>query len=94
MKKCYQISIYLRWIKLQYSIFGNIIYFHPFQEDILKNPPQGVDESIFIRSSKLHLTLVVMSLLDDEERTFASDLLQDAKQSIIEYVFESEHLFL
>lgn len=34
--------------------------------------------------------MVVMSLVDNDERTFASNLLLDAKQSIIEYVMQNQ----
>ncbi|KAL4713007.1 hypothetical protein ACJJTC_012077 [Scirpophaga incertulas] len=58
--------------------------FDIFKKTILTEcPSRGLDESIFIKSSKLHLTLGVMCLMDDEERLLASKLLTEARDKII-----------
>lgn len=47
----------------------------------------GLDDSLFIRSEKLHLTVGMMCLMDNEERMLASKLLMEAKEKYIMYAF-------
>ncbi|KAI8438190.1 hypothetical protein MSG28_010811 [Choristoneura fumiferana] len=53
-------------------------------ESVLRDcSSQGVEESVFISANKLHLTVGVMSLMDDEEKLLATTLLTDAKEKVI-----------
>lgn len=44
----------------------------------------GVEDSIFISSTKLHLTIVVSALLDDSERSEAIKALEDCKAEVVD----------
>ncbi|CAB3230920.1 unnamed protein product [Arctia plantaginis] len=44
---------------------------------------KGLDESLFIESQKLHLTIGVMCLMDNEERVIASKLFTEAKDKVV-----------
>ncbi|KAL0894878.1 hypothetical protein ABMA27_013390 [Loxostege sticticalis] len=58
--------------------------FEVFKNSVLQDcPGRGLDESLFIKPNKLHLTLGVMCLMDNEERLYASKLLTEAKEKII-----------
>ncbi|XP_073957558.1 activating signal cointegrator 1 complex subunit 1-like [Choristoneura fumiferana] len=58
--------------------------FTNFKESVLRDcSSQGVEESVFISANKLHLTVGVMSLMDDEEKLLATTLLTDAKEKVI-----------
>ncbi|KAH9638709.1 hypothetical protein HF086_013981 [Spodoptera exigua] len=58
--------------------------FEEFRERVLQEcPSRGLERSLFILPSKLHLTVGVMCLMDNEERLFASKLLTEAKEKII-----------
>ncbi|KAI5633937.1 AKAP7 2'5' RNA ligase-like domain-containing protein [Phthorimaea operculella] len=64
--------------------------FEEFKRSVLREcPDRGIDESLFIRSNKLHLTLGMMCLMDNEERLQASKLLTEAKQNIIMPMLEN-----
>ncbi|XP_032529837.2 activating signal cointegrator 1 complex subunit 1 [Danaus plexippus] len=56
--------------------------FERFKVRVLQDCP-NVDESLFIRSTKLHITLGVMCLMHNEERQLASKLLLEAKDKCI-----------
>ncbi|XP_065086622.1 activating signal cointegrator 1 complex subunit 1 [Ochlerotatus camptorhynchus] len=60
--------------------------FIKFREKVLTELPSGfnLDESLFQKPEKLHLTLCMMSLMDNVDRTHAAQLLQDCRESIIE----------
>ncbi|XP_077296066.1 activating signal cointegrator 1 complex subunit 1-like [Arctopsyche grandis] len=62
--------------------------FNNFRDKILENPPQGVDEVLFTSPKKLHLTLFVMCLMDNDERILVTELLHDAKTKIIDPIFK------
>ncbi|KOB73601.1 Activating signal cointegrator 1 complex subunit 1 [Operophtera brumata] len=54
------------------------------QDRVLKETPsRGIEESIFTRTGKLHLTLGVMTLKDDEEIMNVSKMLVEAREKII-----------
>ncbi|PZC82459.1 hypothetical protein B5X24_HaOG210500 [Helicoverpa armigera] len=59
--------------------------FEEFQASVLRDCPnsRGLDKSLFIKPTKLHLTLGVMCLMDNEERLFASKLLTEAKEKVV-----------
>ncbi|CAK1603017.1 unnamed protein product [Parnassius mnemosyne] len=58
--------------------------FENFKQNVLQEcSTKGIDESLFIRSCKLHLTIGVMCLMDNEERLHASKLLGEVKENIL-----------
>lgn len=59
-----------------------------FQKCILEKPPRGVTNSIFQKPVKIHLTLVVITLLDDEEVTMAKKVLENCYSEYISTIFE------
>lgn len=67
------------------SIKENLV---KFQENILENPSRGVTKSLFQKAEKLHLTLVIMTLLDDEEITMAKNTLENCYSESISTIFE------
>ncbi|EFA03384.1 activating signal cointegrator 1 complex subunit 1 [Tribolium castaneum] len=62
-----------------------ITNFNKFKDDILNGDKiEGMHESIFISPLKLHLTVVVFTLLDDHEKLEAIKALQDYKNMILD----------
>ncbi|XP_053614671.1 activating signal cointegrator 1 complex subunit 1 isoform X2 [Plodia interpunctella] len=59
--------------------------FEKFKEEVLKRCSmcRGVEDSLFIKGSKLHVTVGVMCLMDNEERLHASKLFTEAKEKIV-----------
>ncbi|XP_063376387.1 activating signal cointegrator 1 complex subunit 1-like [Cydia fagiglandana] len=58
--------------------------FTRFQEAVLRDcQNRGLHESIFIKPSKIHLTVGVTCLTDNQEKIFASNLLTEAKEKVI-----------
>lgn len=55
-----------------------------FQDEILSNKNIQVDESAFISPQKVHQTVVPIALLDNEDRTKATECLQQCKVKIID----------
>lgn len=67
--------------------------FQKFKNDVLKDSAMfGIDESLFQKPEKLHLTVVMLVLLDNQDRVIASELLQDCKEMIIEPILQDEPL--
>ncbi|XP_053976357.1 activating signal cointegrator 1 complex subunit 1 [Hylaeus volcanicus] len=62
-----------------------IMKFNTFKHDVMtfENTPRGVDEMLFQQPKKLHLTLGVLTLLDDIERDQAIKALDYCKDHII-----------
>lgn len=57
--------------------------FLKFKNEILKAPPtRGIDETIFQKVEKLHLTIVTLVLLDDKELNDAKALLSEFQTSL------------
>ncbi|XP_013168252.1 PREDICTED: activating signal cointegrator 1 complex subunit 1 isoform X2 [Papilio xuthus] len=56
--------------------------FEKFKETVLQEV-KDLDESLFIGAHKLHITVGVMCLMDNEERLQATKLLSEAKDQII-----------
>jgi activating signal cointegrator complex subunit 1 len=48
----------------------------------------GIDESLFQKPEKLHLTITTLSLLDNEDRAIAAELLQDCKEFFIHPILQ------
>ncbi|KFB36542.1 AGAP007571-PA-like protein [Anopheles sinensis] len=59
--------------------------FIDFREKVLTKLPAAfrVDESLFQQPEKLHITLCTLSLLDNEDRANAAQVLQDCQDAII-----------
>lgn len=54
------------------------------QADILQSgPTYGLDEKMFTEPSKLHITIGVMCLMDDVDRSTAVQLLNDCREKFI-----------
>ena len=67
--------------------------FTRFKKELLNDPDIfGLDESLFQKAEKLHLTVVMLVLLDNEDRAIASDLLQDCKEFIIDPILQNKPL--
>lgn len=66
--------------------------FIKFREDILHDYHGGLDQSLFQNPDKLHLTVVVMVLLDDIDRNRASDLLLECKNDIVDPILQGSPL--
>lgn len=60
--------------------------FELFKSNILNGPPlRGVDETIFQKPEKLHLTIATLVLLDEVEIDTAVQAMQECKDEIIRY---------
>lgn len=57
--------------------------FQKFKEDVLSMESEGVEDSIFQKVGKLHLTINVFSLVDEQEVGAAKQALVDCKTGII-----------
>ncbi|XP_026757282.2 activating signal cointegrator 1 complex subunit 1 isoform X2 [Galleria mellonella] len=58
--------------------------FENFKEIVLRdNSSRDLEESLFIKAQKLHITVGVMCLMDNEERLYVSKLFTEAKEKII-----------
>lgn len=54
------------------------------QEEILKSGPVlGLQEGMFTEPNKLHITIGVMCLMDDIDRSQAVQLLEECRDSIV-----------
>ncbi|KAL7292945.1 hypothetical protein TKK_0013398 [Trichogramma kaykai] len=65
--------------------------FKRFQENILKkygHGVRGIRPELFNEPHKLHLTLGLMVLLDEDERTHAIEALQMCKKNVLEPILE------
>lgn len=64
--------------------------FQIFKSNLLDGPPlRGVDDSIFQRPNKFHLTIAPLVLMDDIEKLLAIQLLQECKEEIISPLFKN-----
>lgn len=55
------------------------------QEAVLEecgNSVRGVDEDLFVEAEKVHLTICVLTLVDEKERNLAADILKNSKMDI------------
>lgn len=61
--------------------------FKEFQENILRDPPRGVSRSIFQSPKKLHLTIITIKLVDEEEIEAAKQVFKKCYDEIILNLF-------
>lgn len=67
--------------------------FIKFKTEILNDPEiYGIDDSLFRKPPKLHLTIGTLSLLDNEDRTQTAEMLQDCKEFIIDQILQGSEL--
>lgn len=67
--------------------------FLQFKQQVLNDPEiHGLHESLFQKPEKLHLTIVMLVLLDNQDRVIAAEYLQDCKELIIDQVLQKKPL--
>lgn len=67
--------------------------FAQFKQEVLNDSEVfGLDESLFQKPEKLHLTVVMLVLLDNEDRAIAAEYLQDCKEFYIDPVLDGGKL--
>lgn len=67
--------------------------FARFKQEVLSNPEiHGLNESLFQKPEKLHLTIAVLVLLDNQDRVIAAEYLQDCKDIIVDRVLQGSPL--
>ena len=67
--------------------------FAKFKNQILNDREiHGIDESLFQKPDKLHLTIVMLVLLDNQDRVIAGECLQDCKEMIIDPILQDAPL--
>lgn len=67
--------------------------FTKFKNDVLSDPEIfGIDESLFQKPQKLHLTIGTLSLLDNDDRSITAEMLQECKEFIIEPILQNQKL--
>lgn len=60
------------------------ILFVEIQDEILQSGPHyGLEEKMFTEPEKLHITIGVMCLMDDADRSKAVQLLNDCREKFI-----------
>ncbi|XP_044268006.1 activating signal cointegrator 1 complex subunit 1-like [Tribolium madens] len=75
----------LQFVSIRTQSDEIIANFNKFKDNILNGDKiEGMHESIFISPLKLHLTVVVFTLLDDHEKLEAIKALQDYKTMIFD----------
>ncbi|XP_078043517.1 activating signal cointegrator 1 complex subunit 1 [Augochlora pura] len=82
---------YTHFLSIPMNNESIITTFNAFTDDVLKNSgktSRGIDETIFQKPNKLHLTIGMLKLLDDEEREKAIQALNYCKENIIKPVIE------
>lgn len=78
---------YTHFISIPLNTDEVIANFNSFKSDVIKKfggVARGVYEYIFQKPHKLHLTLGMLTLLDDEERKEAKKVFMDCKEHIID----------
>ena len=65
--------------------------FLKFKQEVLKDSV-GLNESLFQKPEKLHLTIVMLVLLDNQDRVIATEYLQDCKEMIIDPILQKKPL--
>lgn len=67
--------------------------FANFRNEILGDPEvRGLQEALFQKPEKLHLTIAMLVLLDNQDRAMAAEYLRDCKEFIIDPVIQSKQL--
>lgn len=64
-----------------------------FKQEVLNDSEvYGLHESLFQKPEKLHLTIVLLVLLDNQDRVIAAEYLQDCKEMIIDQILQKKTL--
>lgn len=67
--------------------------FLKFKHEVLNDPEvHNLHESLFQKPEKLHLTVVMLVLLDNQDRAIAAEYLQDCKEIIVDQVLQNRSL--
>ncbi|VVD01731.1 unnamed protein product [Leptidea sinapis] len=75
---------YTHFISIPFNQAAVMERFEKFKATVLRDfNGRGLDESCFIRASKLHITVRMLSLMDNEERLLASKVLTEANEKVI-----------
>ncbi|XP_060522288.1 activating signal cointegrator 1 complex subunit 1-like [Cylas formicarius] len=64
--------------------------FLQFQECVLKDPDRGVTKSVFQLPVKFHLTLIVMTVLDEEELELTKKCLENFYNEVVTKTFSKD----
>ncbi|XP_015191334.1 PREDICTED: activating signal cointegrator 1 complex subunit 1-like [Polistes dominula] len=78
------------------NVEGIIEHFNSFKSHVIEKYggiTTGIEDIIFQKASKLHLTLGMLTLLDEGERKQAVQTLMDCKQHVIDPFIEQHGLF-
>lgn len=82
---------YTHFLSIPLNKEGIIDKFHSFKNDVLEKHDKSthnIDESLFQTPSKLHLTIGMLKLLDDDEKKQAIDALMTCKENIIDPILK------
>lgn len=77
---------YTHFVSIPLNTKEIIDKYNSFKNDILEKYDKAtynIDESLFQTSSKLHLTIGMLKLLDDNEKEQAVNALRNCKENII-----------
>ncbi|KAI4499248.1 hypothetical protein M0802_005508 [Mischocyttarus mexicanus] len=84
------------FLSIPLNVNGIIENFNSFKSDVMEKYGgivTGIEEILFQKASKLHLTLGMLTLLDEGERKQAVQTLMDCKIQIIDPFIEKHGLF-
>ena len=80
---------YTHFISIPMNYESIISNFEEFKTEVLTNSGKNsreIDENIFQKNRKLHLTIQMLRLFDAEDKKKAAENLHACKEEIIEYV--------
>ncbi|KAI4499254.1 hypothetical protein M0802_005514 [Mischocyttarus mexicanus] len=87
---------YTHFLSIPLNVDGIIENFNSFKSGVIEKyggTVTGIEEILFQKPNKLHLTLGMLTLLNEEEIKQAIQTLMDCKQHIIEPFIEKHGLF-
>lgn len=63
--------------------------FAQFKHEVLNDSDiYGINEALFQKEEKLHLTITMLVLLDNDDRSISSEYLQDCKELVVDSVLQ------
>lgn len=81
----FKVSIHF-FFEFNFFLFTNLLLLF-FQKEIMEGQPiHGLTENMFTKTGRLHITIAMLYLMDDIDRTKACDLLDKFVHTIIQYV--------